>query len=107
MFTRLFQLLAVAVMARVTDSIVAMAMVPIAKSLYTRLYIYAKTLLVLHKYTVVTAVFRDALSRFFYQTRTLLGTVWAVSGHREDCKSNNILQNRGIFRLFRCYFRLF
>ena len=61
----------------------------------------------MYKYTVVTAVLRGTNSMFFHQTRTVFGAVGGVLGYRECCKSNNILQNGDISRLFRCYFRLF
>ena len=87
-------------------SAIASATAETAKNLYTLLYIYAKREAVLHKYTVVTAAFRDIISSFFWQTRTTFGAIGAVSGHGEGRKSNNILQNRGYLRLFRRYFRL-
>ena len=78
-----------------------------AKNLYTRLYIYAKRAAVLHKYTAITAVFRGTISGKTQPSRTIFGAFGAVSGHREDCKSNNILQNRNVWCLFSRYFRLF
>ena len=77
------------------------------KNLYTRLYIYAKLEAFMYKYTAIMAVFRGVVSGNFHQTRTIFGAFGSVSGHRERRKSNILLQNRGIFRLFSRYFRLF
>ena len=98
---------AVAVMGNGIAPVAAMAMVKIVKNLYTRLYIYAKMPLVLHKYTAVTPVFRGINPRIFQQTRTFFGVIGAVLGHCEARKSNDFLQNRDICHPFRLYFRLF
>ena len=68
----------------------------ITKNLYTRLYIYAKRAALLYKYTAIVTVLRDANSGKTQRTRTVFRVVGAISGHREDCESNNILQNKGI-----------
>ncbi len=61
----------------------------------------------MYKYTAVAAVFRGVFSKNFHQTRTVFETLGAYFGHHEGHESNNLLQNRDVFRLSRHYFRLF
>ena len=97
---------AMAVIGHAIVSATVIAMARVVKNLYKRLYIYAKPGAKMYKYTVATASFRGINPEKIQQTRTVFGAVGAVLGHREDCKSNNLLQNRAIYRPFRRYFRL-
>mgnify|MGYP006956084451 CR=1 FL=1 len=88
-------------------ALVVMAVAPVAKNLYMRLYIYAKPEAKMYKYTAVTPTFRGVISGKTCQTRTVFGALGAVSGHGEGRQSNNLLQNGSIWHLFRFCFRLF
>ncbi len=65
------------------------------KSLYTRLYIYAKREAVMYKYTAITALFRGVNSGKIQQTRTIFRGIGAVSEHQNGGESNSTLQNWG------------
>ena len=74
---------AVAIMGKSIKPIAVTVAARTAKSLYTRLYIYAKREAIMYKYTATAAVLRGVNSSKILQTWTIFGVIGGVPGHRE------------------------